>query len=360
MKQTIVMTGGGSAGHVTVNLALIPHFVDQRWDIHYIGSYQGIEKQLISHIDHVRYHAISTGKLRRYLDWNHIKDPFKVIKGCYQAYRLIRKIKPSIIFSKGGFVSVPVVIAGWLNRIPVIMHESDLTPGLANRITFPLATKLCVTFPETVQQLASPKVEYVGAIVREEIAHGIREQGYRFTHLKRGKPIILVMGGSLGAKSINRAIRNHLHTLLEKFQIIHLCGKGHLDASLNMEGYRQYEYVNEELPDLMAITDIVISRAGSNSIYEFVSLRKPMLLVPLPKGASRGDQILNAESFARSGYCEVMANEHLDEDFVRTIHKLYDNRYTYIQAMKQYNAQGTLNQVISIIKQHAKNKGGSH
>jgi len=194
------MTGGGSAGHVTVNLALIPHFAEDGWDIHYIGSYEGIERQLISRVDQAHYHAISTGKLRRYLDWNHLKDPFKVIKGCYQAYRLMKKIKPDVIFSKGGFVAVPVVVAGWLNKIPVIMHESDLTPGLANRISFPLAEKLCVTFPETMEQLASPKAVYVGAIVREEIMHGDREQGMHFSQMQRVKPIIMVMGGSLGSQ----------------------------------------------------------------------------------------------------------------------------------------------------------------
>ncbi|TCZ79903.1 undecaprenyldiphospho-muramoylpentapeptide beta-N-acetylglucosaminyltransferase [Paenibacillus albiflavus] len=357
MKRTIVMTGGGSAGHVTVNLALIPHFSKDGWDIHYIGSYEGIERQLISRLDKVHYHAISTGKLRRYLDWNHLKDPFKVIKGCYQAYRLIRKIKPDVIFSKGGFVAVPVVVAGWLNKIPVIMHESDLTPGLANRISFPLAEKLCVTFPETVEQLASPKAVYVGAIVREEIMHGDREQGMRFSQMQRVKPIIMVMGGSLGASSINQAVRTHLHTLLQRYQIIHICGKGNLDPSHDAACYKQYEYVNEELADLLAITDIMISRAGSNSIFEFVSLHKPMLLIPLPKESSRGDQILNAESFAKAGYCEVLADNQLSGDlFVKTIDKLYDNRFTYIQEMKKYNADNNLNKLISIIKNHAKRK----
>lgn len=353
MNQTIIFTGGGSAGHVTVNLALIPHFLNENWEVHYIGSHNGIENQLISRLNGVQYHAISTGKLRRYLDWNHLTDPLKVVKGCFQAYRLMKKIKPQVIFSKGGFVSVPVVIAGWLNKIPVIIHESDLTPGLANRIAIPLATKLCVTFPETKQQLESDKVEYVGAIVREEIGLGNRLNGYRFSQLLPGKPVVLIMGGSLGSQSINHAIRSNLDVLLERFQIIHICGKGQIDNTIVSNGYRQYEYVNQELADLIAITDIVVSRAGSNSIFEFVSVRKPMLLIPLSKEVSRGEQILNAESFVQAGYCEVLSDNNLDKDILlASLDKLYNNRHTYIEAMTTYNSQGNLNKVISLIRAH--------
>lgn len=354
VNKRIIFTGGGSAGHVTVNIALIPAFLQEGWDVQYIGSEKGIEKQLISELDGVRYTSISTGKLRRYFDWNNLTDPFKVGKGVYEAYKIIRKQKPAVIFSKGGFVSVPVVLAGWLCRVPIVIHESDLTPGLANRIAIPFASKVCVTFPETRQHLPADKSVYAGAIVREELKHGEAARGLTNCGFTREKPVLLIMGGSLGSQRLNKAIRTHLDGLLMRFQIAHICGKGQIDASLQVTGYKQYEYVTEELPDLMAMADIVVSRAGSNSIFEFLSLRKPMLLVPLSKAASRGDQILNAQSFQKLGYCEVIADEQVaDHLFTQTIDELYKNKSTYIENMKKGETADALQNVLGVIKQIA-------
>ncbi|QNK59646.1 undecaprenyldiphospho-muramoylpentapeptide beta-N-acetylglucosaminyltransferase [Paenibacillus sp. PAMC21692] len=337
MKK-IMFTGGGSAGHVTANLALIPYFRQENWSIHYIGSVGGIERKLIEELPDVRYWPISTGKLRRYLDWNNVKDPFKVVGGLLQAYRIIRKEKPNVVFSKGGFVSVPVVIGAWLNRVPVLIHESDMTPGLANRIALPFASGICTTFPETTKSTSPGKSRYIGPVIRDELLQGKAERGRELCGFRRDKPVLLIMGGSLGARRINEAIRKQLSPLTSRFQIVHLCGKGGVDAKLESNNYRQFEYVNDELPHLLASADIVISRAGSNSIFEFLALRKPMLLIPLTKGQSRGDQILNAESFRKLGYAEVLPEEQLTPDSLleRTM-DLYGNRERYKETMKAFD-----------------------
>ncbi|WP_301552032.1 undecaprenyldiphospho-muramoylpentapeptide beta-N-acetylglucosaminyltransferase [Guptibacillus hwajinpoensis] len=355
MKKKILFTGGGSAGHVTVNLALIPRFLKDDWDIHYIGSENGIERQLIEPLKGVTYHHVSTGKLRRYFDWNNFKDPFKVIKGVGEAFSIIKREKPSVIFSKGGFVSVPVVIAGKMNSVPVIIHESDLTPGLANKVAIPFASKVCTTFPETVKHLPENKAEYIGAVVRDELKSGNRAKGLSFSGFTGSKPVMLIMGGSLGAKRINEAVRNQLDELLKTFDILHLTGKGQVDSTINMNGYKQFEYVTDELPDLLATADLIISRAGSNSIFEFLALKKPMLLIPLSRAASRGDQILNAQSFEKSGYANVLLEEDLtEESFMKSVRETYQNRGTYIHSMEQDNAGDQANKIEALIKNKAK------
>ncbi|AUS07792.1 undecaprenyldiphospho-muramoylpentapeptide beta-N-acetylglucosaminyltransferase [Laceyella sacchari] len=355
MKKKIIFTGGGTAGHVTVNLALIPKFAQDGWEIKYIGSENGIEKQLVARLDRVPYAGISTGKLRRYFDWNNFKDPFRVIKGIFQAYSLIKREKPNILFSKGGFVSVPVVLAAWLNRVPVIIHESDITPGLANKIAMPFATRICTTFPETAKGLDPKKTVYVGAIIRDELKRGSRERGLSLCGFQADKPVLLIMGGSLGSQKINQVVRQNLDSLMRYFQIVHLCGKGQVDESLIRPGYKQFEYINEELADVMAMADMVISRAGSNSIFEFLYLRKPMLLIPLSRAASRGDQILNAESFRKMGYCDVLQEEELTtKTFLQKVEGVFNNRDRYIAEMSKSNSDETMKQVIDMIKQLAK------
>lgn len=354
MKK-IMFTGGGSAGHVTVNMALIPRFLEEGWSVAYIGSESGIEKQLISTIPDVKYFAVSTGKLRRYLDVQNVKDPFKVVKGLYQAYRLIKTHKPNVIFSKGGFVSVPVVIGAWLNRVPLLIHESDLTPGLANRISIPFATGVCTTFPETGSMLKNGKCRHVGAVIREEVKQGNADLGRALCGFVRSKPVILVMGGSLGARKINQTVRQALSRITKQFQIVHLCGKNQVDPSLDLPGYKQFDYINEQLPDVLAMSDIVVSRAGSNSIFEFLSLKKPMLLIPLTKEQSRGDQILNAQSFEKSGYCDVLYEEQLTVDtLVHGIERLYENRHAYIKKMSIGEQTNALTAVFEWINEIAK------
>lgn len=307
----ILFTGGGTAGHVIVNLALIPHFEEMDWAIDYIGSEGGIEQDLVEGIPSVTYHAISTGKLRRYLSLENIKDPFKVMKGIFQAWNIIRKKKINIVFSKGGFVSVPVVIAARLRRVPTIIHESDLTPGLANKIAGKFAKKIVTTFPETMKYLPETKTEHAGAIIRQELYEGDAKRGWSLLNGNSNKPVLLIMGGSIGSQKINQIIRDNLQTLLEKYQIVHICGKNNLDTSLEKVGYTQFEYVHEELKDLFSITDFVVSRAGANAIYEFLAMQLPMLLIPLSLAASRGDQIDNAKSFQQQGFADVLFEEEL-------------------------------------------------
>ena len=312
MKR-IVLTGGGTAGHVTPHLALLPHLLEEGYDIHYIGTEEGIEHKMMSR-EGVTYHAVKSGKLRRYHDWKNFTDPFRVVAGAFQSARLMGKLKPDVCFSKGGFVAVPVVIGAWLHRVPTLCHESDLTPGLANKICSKFARKIVTTFPECAKALGK-KASCVGTPMRPELFSGSREKGLDLCGFRGDKPVLLMMGGSIGAQAVNKALRAALPRLLEKLDVVHLTGKGNLEESLNaLAGYKQFEFLSDELPDVLAAADYVLSRAGSNAICEFQALKKPMLLVPYPKGASRGDQILNAESFRQRGLCHVLLQENMTAD----------------------------------------------
>nr|WP_294464237.1 undecaprenyldiphospho-muramoylpentapeptide beta-N-acetylglucosaminyltransferase [uncultured Sellimonas sp.] len=355
MKR-IILTGGGTAGHVTPNIALLPRLKELQYDIHYIGSYNGIEKDLIEPF-HIPYHGISSGKLRRYFSMKNFTDPFRVLKGFHEANKLIKTLKPDVIFSKGGFVSVPVVMAGKKNHVPTIIHESDITPGLANKISMPSATKICCNFPETLKSLPADKAVLTGSPIRQELLTGDPEAARKFCHFTSEKPVILVIGGSLGAAAVNQAVRRILPKLLENFQVIHLCGKGKLDESLTgVEGYAQFEYIQKELKDLFALADLVISRAGANAICELLALRKPNILIPLPAKSSRGDQILNARSFERQGFSMVLEEETLtDETLLDAVCRLYQDRSTYIKAMQDSGMQNSIETIINLIVQASKN-----
>lgn len=349
MKR-IILTGGGTAGHVTPNIALIPKLKEQGFDIQYIGSYDGIEKKLIEELG-IPYYGISSGKLRRYFDLKNFTDPFRVIKGYFQAHSLLRKLQPDIIFSKGGFVTVPVVQAAKSLHIPVIIHESDMTPGLANKLALPAATKVCCNFPETISYLPEGKAVLTGSPIREELHHGSRLSGLKFCGFTAEKPVLLIIGGSLGSVAVNGAIRKILPDLLKTFQVVHLCGKGNLDESLiGTPGYVQYEYIKQELADLFAMADLVVSRAGANAICELLDLHKPMLLIPLSAAASRGDQILNARSFQKQGFCEMLEEENITSELLlSSILNLYNNREKYIETMKKSKASSAVDTIVSLI-----------
>jgi UDP-N-acetylglucosamine--N-acetylmuramyl-(pentapeptide) pyrophosphoryl-undecaprenol N-acetylglucosamine transferase len=334
MKK-ILLTGGGTAGHVTPNIALIPGLAAAGYEIHYAGSVDGIERRLIEPLG-IAYHAVSSGKLRRYFSLKNFTDIFRVIKGLSDAIRLVRRIKPDICFSKGGFVAVPIVIACKLNKIPVIIHESDMTPGLATKITGRFADKICVTFPETLTMVPDKKGIHTGTPIRSELFKGERGIGAKFCGFTDYKPTVLVMGGSLGSVKINNTSRGILLSVTEIFNVIHLCGKGNLDDTFNYANYKQYEYISDELPHIFALADIIISRAGSNSINEFLALRKPSLLIPLSAKASRGDQIINAESFKAHGYANVLREEDMTpETLLREIKNLFNVRGVHIAEMRK-------------------------
>ena len=351
MKR-IILTGGGTAGHVTPNIALLPRLKKLGYDIHYIGSYNGIEKELIEQF-HIPYHGISSGKLRRYFSIQNFTDPFRVLKGFSEANKLIKALKPDVIFSKGGFVSVPVVMAGKRCHVPTIIHESDMTPGLANKISIPSATKVCCNFPETLDHLPKGKAVLTGSPIRQELLSGSKEAALKLCGFTSDKPVILIIGGSLGSVAVNNAVRAVLSELLKDFQVIHLCGKGKTDESLkHLTGYVQFEYLKQELKDIFALTDIVISRAGANAICELLALHKPSLLIPLSANASRGDQILNARSFERQGFSIVLEEEELtNQALLDAIRKLYSERHSYIESMKKSFGQDSISTIIGLIEE---------
>ena len=351
----IVFTGGGTAGHVTPNIALFPSVKEAGYEISYIGSYEGIEKELIT-AQGVTYYGISSGKLRRYFDPKNFSDPFKVVKGYFQAKKLLKKIKPNIVFSKGGFVSVPVVLAAKHCKIPCIIHESDITPGLANKLAIPSATKVCANFPETLNYLPKEKAVLTGSPIRKELFTGNKIKGLDFCGFTANKPVLLVIGGSTGAAAVNNAIRDLLPTLLQKFQIIHLCGKGKTDESYNdSPGYVQFEYINEELKDLFAAADVIVSRAGANAICELLALKKPNVLIPLSAAASRGDQILNAESFERQGFSYVLKEEDVtNETLLSAITEVYENRESFVAAMNESKLNHAIETITSMIVELSK------
>ncbi len=351
MKK-IILTGGGTAGHVTPNLALIPDLRERGYEILYIGSYKGIERELIKDAG-VEYRAISSGKLRRYFDLKNFTDPFRVLRGYLQSRRIIRKFKPDIIFSKGGFVAVPVTLAAKHYRVPVISHESDMTPGLANKLSMPSATRICCNFPETMKYLPKDKAVLTGSPIRRELLSGSREAGLSFAGLSGEKPVLLVIGGSLGSVRVNEAIRSILDKLLKDFDIIHICGKGNIDAGLTgKQGYVQYEYVSKELKDIFAAADIIVSRAGANAICEILALKKPNLLIPLSAKASRGDQILNARSFEKQGFSKVLEEEDIsDERLLKDIAELYRDREAYILRMNESGLSDGVETIIRLIEE---------
>lgn len=354
MKK-IILTGGGTAGHVTPNLALLPSLRKEEFEIHYIGSYNGIERRLIEDAG-IPYDGISSGKLRRYFDIKNFSDPLRVLKGYGQAKRLMKQYRPDIVFSKGGFVSVPVVLAAKHYKIPVIIHESDMTPGLANKICIPAAKKVCCNFPETLNYLPKDKAVLSGSPIREELLTGDRLSGLQYAGLSANRPVILVIGGSLGSVTVNHAVRSILPKLLSQFQVIHICGKGNLDESLiGTSSYVQYEYLDKPLRHLFAAADLIISRAGANSICEILALRKPNILIPLSAAASRGDQILNANSFAKQGFSTVLEEEVLTSDTLyQAVSDTYKKRTAFIEAMEKSTLNNAVETIMNLIRECAK------
>ena len=353
----IVLTGGGTAGHVTPNIALLPKLKEAGYSISYIGSYDGIEKKLIEDC-HIPYHGISSGKLRRYFSWKNFTDPFRVLAGFGQARKVLHKIDPDIVFSKGGFVSVPVVLAAKKLKIPVIIHESDITPGLANKIAMRSASKICCNFPETLAYLPKEKAVLTGSPIRQELFLGKKENGLKLCSFHNEKPVLMIIGGSIGSVFINNSIRQILPELTKEFQIVHICGKGNVSEEHNhAEGYKQFEYVSHELPDLFAAADLVISRAGANVICELLALNKPNLLIPLSASTSRGDQILNAHSFEKQGFSMVLMQEDLTpETLLTSIRTLYTKESEFKKNLSQSNQANAVEKVFTLIESCKKTK----
>lgn len=352
MKPKIVLTGGGTAGHVTPNIALIEVLQEEGWQIDYVGSVNGVEKNMISALG-IPYHGISSGKLRRYFSWQNFLDPVKIIWGIIQTYLLLSKLKPDIVFSKGGFVAFPVVVAAWLHRIPVIAHESDISPGLANRLSFPFVNKICLTFDAATRYFKQQKkIEVTGTPIRQVLFQGSVEKGLQRCGFTTEKPCVLVMGGSQGASSMNTFVRQALDKLCARFQVIHLCGRGKIDLNFTRVGYCQFEYAEAELADFFAASDVIISRAGANSLYEILALTKPHILIPLSGKVSRGDQIQNAGYFQKQSISLVLDEATMTaESLAEMVFKAHDNQHIIKDKIKTLNIQSATNRIMSLIKE---------
>jgi len=364
MTLRIVLTGGGTAGHVTPNIALIDKLKSEDWQMDYVGSADGVEKNMIQDL-HVPYHVIKIGKLRRYFSWKNFLDPFNIFVGIAQAYRLLRTLQPDVVFSKGGFVAFPVVVGAWLNRIPVVAHESDLTPGLANRLSFPFVNTICVTFAAAKKYFKqSTKVEVTGTPIREALLQGKKEKGLDVCGFNDQKPCLLIIGGSQGATALNHCVRQSLAELTQDFQVIHLCGKGKVDpVFLDSSNYCQLEYANEELADLFAASDVVVSRAGANTLYEILALAKPHVLIPLSHKVSRGDQVQNARYYKQQGISVVVSEEELTPETLRAaIDEVKATIKMRIEKIQQLGIESATDKVFSVIKRAATApvKEGSH
>ena len=351
MSKKIVLTGGGTAGHVTPNIALLPHLKKEGYEVSYIGSYEGIEKRLIEDFN-IPYYGISTGRFRRYFDLRNFSDPFRVMKGYQQARQILAEIRPNVVFSKGGFVAVPVVRAAASLKIPCIIHESDMTPGLANKLCIPVAAKICCNFPETLQNMPASKTVLTGSPIREELVNGNKAAALKLCGFTSNKPVLMVIGGSQGAASVNIMVREALPKLLPDFQVVHICGRDKVDnLMLTIPGYKQFEYLKSELKDVFAMADLVVSRAGANAICELLALKKPNLLIPLQAG-SRGDQIHNARSFEDQGFSIALREDYLDCDIlVKKIKELYANRQLYIDNMCQSRQMNSIDSIMQLIKE---------
>lgn len=351
MKDNIVLTGGGTAGHVMPNIALIPD-LEKDFNIHYIGTYEGMEHWLVNpYLQPKNYHTIKAGKLRRYLSWQNFKDPIKVLFGFFQSVKILRKLKPKVVFSKGGFVTVPVVFAARLLSIPIVLHESDLTPGLANRLAIPRCNKICVTFETTLDHIKTKDATYTGTPVRKQLLDGDKVKGRKLCNIHDDKPVLMIMCGSQGAVAVNDAVDAIAKKLCKTYHLVHLRGKNNLNLDLDsIDGYTQFEFVDEDLKHLFAITDIILSRAGANAIFELLALNIPSLLVPLPKSSSRGDQILNADHFEKNGWSKILYQEDLTpETLYSGINDLYNSRNTMRAILQKSHANEANEKILKTI-----------
>lgn len=348
MKK-IVFTGGGTVGHVTLNLLLIPKFIKEGWQVHYIGDKHGIEYQEIqkSGLD-VTFHSVATGKLRRYFSWQNLLDGFKVVWGIFQSLGIMLKVRPQALFSKGGFVSVPPVIAARLSRVPVYVHESDLSIGLANKIAYKCATKMYATFE---QSSSLTKIEHVGAVTKVGSQESVPPQELEEIrqYFDKELPTLLFVGGSAGAKVFNDFVSQNQTALTEHYNIINLTG----DASLDVLSDRLFRraYVTDLYQPLMDLADVVVTRGGSNTIFELLAMAKLHIIVPLGREASRGDQIENADYFVKKGYAKQLAEEQLDMSHLQTaLDDLLANQASYHQAMQNSQEIKSVDEFYALLK----------
>ncbi len=342
---TIVLTGGGSAGHCTPHLAILPFIKKHFEKVYYIGSENGIEREIIEK-ENIPYFGIPCAKLERKFNINNLKIPFKVIRGIIESGKILNKIQPDVIFSKGGYVSIPTVIAGKKRKIPVIAHESDYTIGLANKISSFYCEKVLTSFPSTAKSVKNG--EYVGSPIRKNIISATRQDGLNYFKFNGKKPVLLVLGGSQGSKVINDTLKACLDDLIPNFDIIHICGKNNTFAYKNA-GFYQAEYINN-IEYAFAVADVCVSRAGSNSVFELLSKKIPTLLIPLPKGVSRGDQELNALYFQKQGLVSVLEQKSLTKhSLYASITACYTNRFNTARMLEKHPIKDQSEKISNIL-----------
>jgi len=347
----IAFTGGGTAGHIIPNIALMDSLDNKQYSFIYVGQSDSMEEQIIKQKG-VTFYPISAGKLRRYFSWKNVSDVFRVIKGFFQAKKILREQSPDLLFSKGGFVCVPVVYAAHFLHIPIIIHESDLTLGLANRLSAPIADFICYTFEQTGSRIGRKNIRHTGIPIRKELLSGERDKGLKLCGFDGNLPVVLVLGGSLGSQSINVALNSQLEALTEIFQVCHICGKNNRSIHSIPNRYQSFEYVNEDLAHLYAMADLIVARAGATTVYEILKLRKPGLLVPLPLNASRGDQIENCKILSKAELANVLYEENLTpENLVQKIIETYNNKSIYINNIANYDIKDGNEELINAIQE---------
>lgn len=346
----MVFTGGGTGGHILPNLAIIDELskIEPGLNVSYIGLENGLEEKLVI-ARGVHFYGIPAGKLRRYLSLENITDVGRTLMGVAQAWRILRRIRPQLVFAKGGFVSVPVVAAARMLKIPVWLHESDFSPGLSNKICARFADKIFLSFPESVHFFPGRVTSVVGNPIRTKILDGTRQRGFALTGFSPKKPVVLIMGGSTGATALNMLVASTLQSLLRKAQVVHITGPGKEGVSprlltrSQLAAYKSFSFLHDELADIYAIADVVVSRAGSGSIFEVLAWHRPFIAIPLPRSASRGDQIENARSCEAEGTAQVLDQDGLTpEHFVESVISLLEDeeaRAKMIKAQKNMNVR---------------------
>lgn len=349
-KQQLVFTGGGTLGHVIPNLPLMRHYQDKGYEIHYIGSAKGAERAFIEELG-IAYHAIRTGKLRRYFDWQNFLDLFNVTIGILQCFFLLLRLRPKAIFSKGGYVALPPVVAAGILRYPVVIHESDRTPGLTTRLSKRFATKICVAFQNATAFFDEKKVYWTGLPVRDAVFTADPKAGQTFLGYSGERPILLVFGGSLGAAFLNDFVREQVHQgRLDAYDVVNICGKGKLDPAMKAANYRQYEQLGEEFLPIMKAAHVVITRGGATSLFELLAMKKPPIVVPLSKQSSRGDQIHNAAYFTALGVAYTIEEEAVTWEAMKALLELVEaERQTLVERIEQLEFEQATQKVIAVI-----------
>lgn len=364
MRHKIILTGGGTAGHIWPHFALFEGensplsraLQADQLEVHYVGSFQGMEENLVKTVQpQWVYHGIATGKLRRYFSVRNFFDAFKVILGFFQSFFLVWKIKPAVVFSKGGFVSAPTVWAAWLNRIPVVIHESDATLALATKLTIPFAKKILLSFSDTRKKIPSffqEKIVDAGLPLRESLFSAKKQESLiHFDFKDKTKKVVLIFGGSLGAKPLNSRMFEIIPEMIKKYNVIHIVGKGNAqDLDIDLGSYKQYEFLKDEMKYAYAAADLAICRAGASSIFELAAARIPMILIPLGLNASRGDQIINAKIFAQHGWAQWFDEALFQKEFalnqIESAMSQRDERKKMLETAPSKNAAAEVSEIL--------------